>query len=222
MGRHHVQSAYAHSNQGRGESARLMAARCSVDGIAGILLAAGRGARFDPTGERDKLLQPIMGGEGVAVAAAKNLLAVLPAVIAVVRPENKKLALDLQLLGCQVTHCTTANEGMAASLVHGLSQVRDVQGWVIALADMPYVQHKTIHALVAAIKDGAQIAAPIYHGRRGNPVAFGREHLERLLLLRGDEGARRLLKNYPVAECETDDPGVMQDIDTVSDLSQSR
>lgn len=49
----------------------------------GILLAAGRGRRFDPSGTRNKLLQPLPNGEPVAVASARALLAVLPKVIAV-------------------------------------------------------------------------------------------------------------------------------------------
>lgn len=190
----------------------------SFEGIAGILLAAGKGTRFDPSGGRSKLLQQLPGGEAVAVAAARNLLAVLPRVIAVVRPDGDTLARELQSIGCNVTVCPAADEGMAVSLVHALKQARDARSWLIALADMPYVQPKTIRALAEAIQIDAQIVAPVYRGRRGNPVAFGREHLDRLLQLRGDEGARRLLKSYPVVEVEIDDPGIIQDIDTIDDL----
>lgn len=197
-----------------------MRTRVSFDGFAGILLAAGKGTRFDPTSARNKLLHPLSSGEVVAVAAARNLLAMLPRVIAVVRPGDETIARELQSIGCEVTACPDSDEGMAASLVHALSQVPEAQGWLIALADMPYVQPETISALVDAIQNGAQIAAPVYRGRRGNPVAFGREHLGRLLQLRGDEGARRLLKTFPVAEVEIDDPGIHQDIDTIDDLSR--
>jgi molybdenum cofactor cytidylyltransferase len=37
----------------------------------GILLAAGRGRRFDPAGLRNKLLQPLADGEPVVVASAR-------------------------------------------------------------------------------------------------------------------------------------------------------
>lgn len=185
----------------------------------GILLAAGRGRRFDPEGVQDKLLQTLPDGTAIAVAAAKHLLEVLPLVVAVVRSGNEVLAQQLRDIGCLVTLCARADEGMAASLVHALSQNQDADGWIIALADMPYVKPATIRSLAQALADGAQIAAPSYHGQRGNPVAFGRMHLPELLLLRGDEGARRLLKNYPVREVAVDDPGIRQDIDTPVDLS---
>jgi molybdenum cofactor cytidylyltransferase len=136
----------------------------------------------------------------------------------VVRPGQESVASQLQALGCQVTVCPTADQGMAASLVHALSHARQANGWMIALADMPYVRPATIRALAEAIEAGAQIAAPIYQGQRGNPVAFARMHLPQLLLLRGDEGARGLLKTFPVTDVVTDDPGIRLDIDTVVDL----
>jgi molybdenum cofactor cytidylyltransferase len=190
----------------------------STPELVGLLLAAGRGRRFDPQGVQDKLLQTLPDGAGVAVTAAKNLLAALPNVVAVVRADNQELARQLSDIGCEVTLCSNADEGMAASLVHALAHASEARGWIIALADMPHVRPATIRLLAAAIDAGAQIAIPTWQGGRGNPVAFSRIHLPELLLLRGDEGARRLLKAHPVAEVAVDDPGIRQDIDTPADL----
>lgn len=191
----------------------------SPDGaVVGILLAAGRGARFDPTGTRNKLLQACAHGDAVVTASAGNLLSVLPSVLAVVRPGADDVASRLRALGCEVTPCQNADLGMAASLVHALSCVSHARGWIIALGDMPYVQPATIRALAAAVEGGAHIAAPTYLRRRGNPVAFSRAHLPELLALRGDEGARRLLNAYPVTEIAVDDPGICMDVDTPEDL----
>ena len=186
----------------------------------GILLAAGKGARFDPSGAQDKLLQPLASGEPIAVAAARNLLAVLPSVLAVVRPGADALAAQLRALGCEVTECPAAAQGMGASLVHALSQTRDAAAWVIALADMPFVLPGTIAALRDAISHGADIAVPVCQGRRGNPVAFSRKHLDRLLQLGGDQGARSLLTSFPVIEVAVDDAGICQDIDRAADLEK--
>ncbi|MBC7502404.1 MAG: nucleotidyltransferase family protein [Herminiimonas sp.] len=190
--------------------------------VTGILLAAGRGARFDPSGERNKLLQTLPDGHAVAVAAASSLLVMLPSVVAVVRPGADALAAQLQQAGCEVTVCIDAEQGMAASLVHGLRCARESSGWLIALADMPSVTPSTIASLIDAIDNGADIAVPVYRGKRGNPVAFSRVHLARLLALGGDEGARALLKSFPVTEVQVDDPGIRYDIDTESDLRAMR
>lgn len=183
-----------------------------------ILLAAGNGSRFDPLGVRNKLLQPLPDGCAVAVASAASLLAVMPHVLAVVRPDAHQLRAELQAIGCEVTTCIHAADGMGASLAHAVQQSMDAAGWVVALADMPYLKPATVSRLLDALRAGADIAAPVHDGRRGNPVAFGRIHLPDLLQLSGDVGARRLLRNYPVKLVDVDDAGIHLDIDRPQDL----
>ena len=185
----------------------------------GILLAAGRGRRFDPSGAQNKLLQLLPGGDAVVVASARHLLAVMPRVIAVVSPQGAAVAQALRALGCEVTVCADADSGMAASLVHALRHsLPGAASWVVALGDMPYVQPATIDALCAALADGAAIAAPVCAGRRGNPVAFGQVYLPALLALEGDQGARALLMRERVTEVAVNDTGIFADIDLASDL----
>ncbi|WP_394778062.1 NTP transferase domain-containing protein [Undibacterium sp.] len=184
----------------------------------GILLAAGKGSRFDASGVQNKLMQVLPSGEAVAVASAKNLLSVLPEVLAVTRPGTPELALALQAAGCSVQTCVDAGQGMAASLVYALRQGRDCAGWIVALGDMPYVQRSTLQAMLQALRAGAGIVVPVHEGRRGNPVGFSHAHLPQLLALSGDQGARSLLKNYPVTEVLVDDAGIHRDIDLPSDL----
>lgn len=187
--------------------------------MAGILLAAGKGTRFDRSGIQNKLTQVLHCGDSVIAASAKSLRAAVPAVVVVVRPGTVGLTEQLQSIDCRIVKCPLADQGMAASLVHALREAPDAEGWVIALADMPYVQPATIAALAEAIRNGADIAAPTYFGQRGNPVAFSRKHLPELLRLTGDEGARRLLAALPVTEIATNDAGICRDIDTVADLT---
>ena len=198
----------------------------SAGGIptVGILMAAGRGRRFDPEGLRNKLLQPLpeAGGEPLVAASARKLLAAVPRVVAVVAPNDGGVAALLASLGCDVTVCADADSGMAASLTHAIRRSLDVfspvDGWLVALGDMPHVAPATLQALAAALASGAGIAAPTLHGRRGNPVGFGRIHQDALLALRGEQGARGLLQAFPVTEIAVDDPGILRDIDTPADL----
>jgi molybdenum cofactor cytidylyltransferase len=185
---------------------------------AGILLAAGSGSRFDPTGRRNKLLQKLPGGVEVALASAQVMRQALPCVLAVLRPGSEELQQKLEASGCATTVCADACAGMGASLAHAVSQALDADGWIIALADMPHVQPDTILQLQQALAMGAQIAAPMHAGRRGNPVGFGRTHLAALRALSGDTGARALLTAHAVTAIEVNDPGVLRDIDTQLDL----
>jgi molybdenum cofactor cytidylyltransferase len=186
--------------------------------LVGILLAAGKGVRFDPDGAQNKLMQVLPGGDRVAVAAARALLSALPQVLVVVRPGADELAAALREVGCTVVTCPDAELGMGVSLAFALSQVANAAGWIIALADMPYVDPKTIAVLSTALLQGAEIAVPLHQGQRGNPVGFSRKHLAQLLTLGGDQGARALLKAHPVIEVDVDDAGILRDIDIAQDL----
>lgn len=187
--------------------------------VIGILLAAGRGRRFDPTGGQDKLLQALPDGSMVALRAAQNLLAATPCVLAVLRPGALELARTLAGAGCEVVFCADADTGMGASLACGVTSKPDAGGWLIALADMPQVACATMRALTDAIHAGARIAVPVSQDRRGNPVAFGHSLGPALMACSGDQGARALLSEFPVTVVTVDDPGIWHDIDIPADLS---
>jgi len=187
------------------------------DAPIGILLAAGFSRRFGAT---DKLLHPLPDGRPIALAAAHNLVQALPVSIAVVQPDNPRLAQLLQAAGLQVTPCASA--GMADSLaaaVRACNRFPNVSGYVVALADMPYLRPQTIVAVADGLQQ-APICAPVYEGQRGHPVAFAAALRDELLALHGDEGARSVLQRYreQVRLLDCTDPGVLADIDTPADL----
>ena len=189
--------------------------------IRGILLAAGYSKRFGS----NKLLQALpagspQAGTPIALAAARPFLEVLPESIAVVRPRAQKLARILRDAGCNTVLCKNAGEGMGTSLAAGVRAAPDADGWVVALADMPFVRPETIRAVAKTLQEGASIAAPSFQGKRGHPVGFARRFYEELSSLRGDDGAREFLKQHPewVTLLEVDDAGVLRDIDRPSDL----
>jgi len=184
--------------------------------ICGILLAAGASRRFGS----DKLMHPLAGHTPVAVTALANLRAAIPHVIAVVRPGVPLLENRLSEAGATVLLCLNAEDGMGASLATAVAASGDVAGWIIALADMPYIRPETIGRIAAAVAAGAAIVAPAYRGERGHPVGVSARFRAQLEALRGDEGARSVLKENAglIRLIEVDDPGVCRDIDTPDDL----
>ena len=186
--------------------------------IGAVLLAAGSGRRFGS----DKLLAHLADGTPIAVAAATTLVATLPRVVAVVRPDAATLTAALRECGAEVVACPRADEGMGASLAWGVAATAGWTGWVIALADMPFLQSATVRTLAAAVATGAALAAPRYQGRRGHPVCFGPSYRDTLLALTGDRGGRDLLcaagDRLHLFDC--DDPGVLADIDTPDDFER--
>ena len=186
--------------------------------ICGILLAAGAAKRFGG----GKLLHPLADGTPLGAASARNLLAALPDVLAVVRPGDEELAAVLKHAGCEVTVCAEAIHGMGNSLAHAIAARRAADGWVIALADMPSLKPATISAVARAIEGGAVLAAPEYDGKRGHPVGVSSRFRDDLLRLDGDAGARDIVAAHlgELTLIGCDDPGVLLDIDRREDLAR--
>ncbi len=189
--------------------------------IAGVLLAAGRATRFGAA----KLLAALPGADDpVGARACRNLVAVLPWTVAVVRPGDDELAEVLGAVGARVIACPDADRGMGASLACGVAAARGADGYVIALADMPWVAPATARAVAEALAGGAEVAAPWHAGRRGHPVGFGRTCGPALLSLCDDEGARRVFaaRERDAVRIDVDDPGCIADVDRPGDLAGPR
>lgn len=199
-----------------------MSGAAAASYCTGILLAAGRGHRFDSTGLQNKLLQVLPNGEEVVISAIGRMSQVLTNTLVVVHPQASHLIQRLSQRGFAITGCPDAAAGIGHSLAHAIASTSTAAGWIIALGDMPLVQPQTIAALDAAIARGADIAVPVYRQRRGNPVGFSHRHRSALMALKGDQGARELLRSHPVTEVDVDDDGIFFDVDTPSDLHAVR
>jgi molybdenum cofactor cytidylyltransferase len=190
----------------------------NTDLPTGILLAAGFGRRFDAAGKRNKLLEAMPGGRTIAWRSARTLAVALPASVAVIRPGNPALAEELRRAGCRVIESAEAEAGMGAALRAAVAATPEARGWVVALADMPWLPLELVRAVALTITTPETIAAPWRNGQRGHPVGFGAAWRDELLKLDGDEGARDLLKTQPVTRILTEDDGAFRDVDTPGDL----
>jgi molybdenum cofactor cytidylyltransferase len=197
--------------------------------VVGLLMAAGRGRRFDAAGDRDKLLQRI-GGRPVAGHALDAMAAGCDAVVAVIRPDAPPaLAALLRDGGAQVVVCADADMGMGHSLacaaIAAMATHPPPDAVLVLPADMPWLRAETVAMIAGAARLGStaeresRIVVPrLPDGRRGHPVGFGGAHLAALAALRGDRGARGLLDAHPTTPIDTDDAGILRDVDTPSDL----
>jgi len=185
--------------------------------IVGLLLAAGSAKRFGS----DKLLHRLLHGVPIAVQAARHLRQEVSSVVAALRPGSDELSALLKAEGCEVVVCQNADEGMGASLACAVRAAGAADGYVVALADMPFVRPTSIAAVRDALSAGAPIVAPYFRTRRGHPVGISAKFRGELEALGADEGARQLLAAHgaQIVKVPVGDPGVIRDIDEPGDLT---
>jgi molybdenum cofactor cytidylyltransferase len=182
----------------------------------GILLAAGLSTRFGG----DKLLHELPDGRAIALVSALNLQAAVEDLLVVVRPDHQALIKLLNAHHIKTLPCPNAAQGMGASLACGVAASRDTAGWLVALADMPFIDPATLRAVAKALRNGATLAAPSLDGQRnGHPVGFSAAWRDDLLKLDGDQGARSLIaaRREEMTLIRCNDPGIFRDIDLPAD-----
>ena len=184
---------------------------------AAILLAAGSSQRFGA----HKLLH-LIDGVPMALKSAITLQSALGAIFVGMRPQDA-LAPTLFGHGLNVILCDRAVEGMGGTLAQVVAAApADASGYIIALADMPFIHVDSIRAVAAALQGGAKLAAPTYRGQRGHPVGLAASYRAELLALKGDAGARDIIRRDAahLQLVDVDDPGVLWDVDTQADLQR--
>lgn len=185
--------------------------------VRGILLAAGSSRRMG----RDKLALPWADGTVLSATLARwTAVQDLHEVLLVRRHAGTE---SWPRVRC--VENPDADEGMGSSLRTGARALpEDTEAVVVGLADMPEVAAGTLESLIAAWRPlGPRgIVAPVFGGRRGHPVVLGSHHLAALRTVRGDEGARTILKDNAgdLVLVPVDDPGVLLDLDTPADLER--
>lgn len=184
--------------------------------FTGLLLAAGAAKRFGG----HKLLADIDGWPLIAHSA--RVLSPCDRVIAVVRGDDDQLHRCLHQAGIGMVINDRAELGMGRSIAAGIGASKDSDGWCILPADMPAIPTTVTRAIVAALRNGADIVAPFYRQRRGHPVGFCKWFRQDLLALAGDSGARSILDAHPdqLIRLDVEDAGILKDIDTPQDYSK--
>ena len=191
------------------------------EGVCAVVLAAGRSSRYRAVNDQDKLLAPSLSdahSPPVIGATLTTLQGIAERTVVVVDHNNGRLCQWLQANASRlrIEVFAVGSRGLGHSLSQAVARFPARRGWLVALADMPYVREDTLCKLAAAI-DESSLVAPVFDGRRGHPRGIGTRHWGALLELEGDLGAQELFRHEPVIEISAGDPGVLQDIDEPQD-----
>ncbi|WP_413728151.1 nucleotidyltransferase family protein [Sodalis sp. RH19] len=116
---------------------------------------------------------------------------------------------------CRTFHVTFScadTDGLGETIAAGVNTCRGWKGWLVQLADMPFVSH-AIYQQVALALDQHVTVRPVYRHQPGHPVGFSAQAIDVLLQLRGVCGAKEVLRRYPPLLIDVNDSGVITDID---------
>jgi molybdenum cofactor cytidylyltransferase len=184
-----------------------------------VVVAAGRGSRF---GTALHKLEQEFGAANVLGSTVRNAVqSQLPVVVVTTAGHMASAALHLATRDIVLLSDEEAARGMGHSIAAGVAERSGAPGWLVLPGDMPLVQPGTLLAVASALEQHAVVYAQ-YQGRRGHPVGFASELYSELIVLQGDEGARRIVARYPAFGQEVPDAGVLIDIDTPADLEAAR
>ena len=186
------------------------------DGLHAIVLAAGASTRFGSA----KQLVRIAGRPMLHATVTRAVEVAGNAVIVVLGARAEELAPLLSHSPASIVINRDWREGLASSIRAGVARLPAAcSGAMLLLADQAAVTAEDLRRLAGAWRrQPTYVAAAVYGTTVGVPAIFPRSAFADLSQLRGDQGARALLKRNSdrVVRVPMESAGV--DIDTPEDL----
>ena len=175
-----------------------------------LILAAGASARL---GQPKQLVR--FGGETLLDRAIRIATEAGCAPVVVVLGAFE----DMIRAQCELKDVSTVSnadwmEGMGTSLAQGVHELANAAGILVMTCDMPAVTVDHLRNLAGSMR----MMASSYAGRKGVPAYFPNDFTPELAKLKGDVGARELLRLADAIELLGGD----LDVDTFEDLARAR
>ena len=178
---------------------------------AAIVLAAGKSGRLGELKQLVRLNEERMLERAVRVCREAGCTPI----VVVLGASADEIREKCELGSSQLVLNERWVEGMSTSLAAGVNVLEEhVAGCVVLTCDQPAVSSAHLRELMKR----AELTASSYAGRRGVPAFFPASRFAELMQLRGDAGAREMLKEAYALPL----PNGELDIDTPEDLDRAR
>ena len=162
--------------------------------ISAILLAAGQSKRMQ--GE-NKLLKKYKKKYLINHILKSLIKSKVNKTIVVLGHENRKIK-KIALKSKKITFVVNSQylKGISTSIKRGLKKISKKNiGFLIVHADMPLISKTILNTLCSALKNkNKEIFVPVYKKKVGNPLAFKYSMIKSFRKIKGDRGAKKLIR----------------------------
>jgi len=192
-----------------------------MNNTAIIILAAGGSSRFGKT----KQLVHFRGKTLLQHAIEQATEAGAETIVVVTGANADEISKQVKSEKTEIVFNKDWEQGMASGIVAGLKKAitlnNKIEKAIIAVCDQPYISSSLFQQLYQRQNESAkQIVASAYADTIGTPALFTQRYFDALISLKGDEGAKKLLKRHSEDVATVDFPNGDIDIDTKEDYEK--
>ena len=164
--------------------------------ISAILLAAGQSKRLR---YENKLIKNYKGKHLINHILKSLIKSKVNKIIVVLGHESRKIK-KIVLKSKKIIFVVNSSykKGISSSIKFGLKKISKKNiGFLIVHADMPLISKRILNTLCSAIKTkNKEIFVPVYKKKIGNPLAFKYSMIQYFRKIKGDRGAKKLIRLY--------------------------
>ncbi|MFB4162299.1 NTP transferase domain-containing protein [Alteribacillus sp. JSM 102045] len=197
--------------------------------VIALILGAGTSSRMG----RTKQLLEYKGYFLLEYVIRRTLSFKFTRVINVVGHEAEKIQSLIQIDDTRFQWVVNPNyqKGQSSSLLKGIKMIGNSEPSVMVfLGDQPLISENTIQLVFqrgieqySVTPNQPFVMQPTYQGFPGHPVFFGNIHMINFTGLKGDQGAKKIIRNLKIwSKTPVDDPGILFDIDTPEEYEQAK
>ncbi|TMA10395.1 MAG: nucleotidyltransferase family protein [Deltaproteobacteria bacterium] len=192
--------------------------------IAAIVLSAGESRRMGSP----KALLPIKGKSFIEQIVAALKATKVAKIIVVLGHNPEPIKSKVEPLSVSVVINPDYLKGQLSSLIAAIRSLQadpvKVDGVLVHLVDHPLISRSVVNEMIDRFFESKKlIVIPTYKGKRGHPVLLSSRLFPELLKAPPDQGAKAVVHAHrdETLEMETDDEGVIIDIDTPDEYRQN-
>lgn len=189
--------------------------------VAAVVLAAGTSSRLG----QPKQLVPIGGRPALAFTLDALRASAVDRIVVVLGHAADAVLAAVDLTGVTVVRNEAFAEGQSSSVRAGIAALPDdIAAALMVVGDQPMLSPGVVNAVLSAFNEtGGPFIVPVYEGEWGNPVLLARATWPLLENLKGDTGARPILRKHMDMVLEVPVPGpLLDDIDSPEDYERIR